>query len=60
MGIKTIFSTKKIVLIATGAAKAEAIAQAINGKITPQVPASILQLHDDVTIIIDKEAASKL
>ncbi len=60
MGIKTIFLTKKIVLIATGASKADAIAQAVNGKITPQVPASILQLHDDVTIIIDKEAASKL
>lgn len=60
MGVKTISSAKKIVLIATGAAKADAIAKTVNGKITPQVPASILQMHDDVTIIIDKEAASKL
>ncbi len=60
MGVKTILSAKKIVLIATGAKKADAIAKTVNGKITPQVPASILQMHDDVTIIIDKEAASKL
>ncbi len=60
MGIKSIFLAKKIVLVATGAAKADAISKAVNGKITPQVPASILQIHDDVTIIIDKEAASKL
>lgn len=60
MGVKSISSAKKIVLIATGAAKADAIAKTVKGKITPQVPASILQMHDDVTIIIDKEAASKL
>ncbi|NYB74496.1 glucosamine-6-phosphate deaminase [Sedimentibacter hydroxybenzoicus DSM 7310] len=60
MGVKTISSARKIVLIATGSAKATAIAKAVKGKITPQVPASILQMHDDVTVIIDKEAASKL
>lgn len=60
MGVKTISSARKIVLIAVGSAKATAIAKAVNGKITPQVPASILQMHDDVTVIIDKEAASKL
>ncbi len=60
MGVKTISSARKIVLIAAGSAKATAISKAVNGKITPQVPASILQMHDDVTVIIDKEAASKL
>lgn len=60
MGIKTILSAKKIVLIASGSSKAEAIAKTINGKITPQVPASVLQLHNNITIIIDKEAAEKM
>ncbi|HHY99801.1 MAG TPA: glucosamine-6-phosphate deaminase [Sedimentibacter sp.] len=57
MGIKTILSAKKIVLLATGSSKAEAIFKTVKGKITPRVPASILQLHDDVTLIIDEEAA---
>ncbi|MBU3128036.1 glucosamine-6-phosphate deaminase [Clostridium tagluense] len=60
MGIKTIMNSKKILLLANGIGKAEAIAKAINGKISPKVPASILQLHNDVTIILDKEAASLL
>ncbi|MGH4051424.1 MAG: glucosamine-6-phosphate deaminase [Clostridium sp.] len=60
MGIKTIMNSKKIILLANGLNKAEAIEKAINGKINPSIPASILQLHNDVTIIIDKEAASKL
>lgn len=60
MGIKTIFSAKKIILIATGENKAEAIAQTVNGKINPQIPASVLQLHNDVTIIVDEAAGSKL
>lgn len=60
MGIRTIMNSQKIVLLANGASKAEAIAKTINGKISPEVPASILQLHKDVTIIVDKEAGSKL
>jgi glucosamine-6-phosphate deaminase len=60
MGIKTIMNSKKIVLLASGAAKADAIAKAVNGKISPELPASVLQLHRDVTVIIDKDAASKL
>ena len=60
MGIKTILSAKKIILLASGEAKADAIAKTIKGKITPQVPASVLQLHDDVTLIIDKDAAKYL
>lgn len=60
MGIKTIMQSKKIVLLACGSNKAEAIQKTINGKICPEVPASILQLHPDVTIILDKEAAKLL
>lgn len=60
MGVKTILSAKKIILLASGESKADAIAKTIKGKITSQVPASILQLHDDVTLIIDKDAAKFL
>ena len=60
MGIKTIMSAKKIILLASGQSKANAILKTVKGKITPRVPASILQLHNDVTIIIDKEAAKYL
>jgi len=60
MGIKTIMNSKKIILLANGISKATSIERAIKGKISPNVPASILQLHNDVTIILDKEAASRL
>lgn len=60
MGIKSIMLAKKIILLANGKGKAEIISKALKGKITPNVPASILQLHPDVTVILDKEAASKL
>lgn len=60
MGIKSIMMCKKVVLIASGSDKADAIDKMINGKITPNHPASILQLHQDVTVILDKLAASKL
>lgn len=60
MGIKTIMQSKKILLLASGIEKAAAIEKAINGKITPELPASILKLHNDVTLILDKAAASLL
>lgn len=60
MGIKSIMHCKSIMLIANGKAKADAIKNAIEGPITPQVPASVLQLHRDLTIIVDEEAASLL
>lgn len=60
MGIKTIMMSKKIVLLASGKNKADAIYGLVNGPITPKLPASILQLHRDVTIIVDKDAGSKL
>ncbi len=56
MGIKTIMGAKKIVLIANGSAKADIIYDSCFGPITPNVPASALQLHPDVTVIVDEEA----
>lgn len=51
---------KKILLLASGKAKAQAIYDALYGPITPQVPASILQLHPDVIVVADEEALSLL
>lgn len=56
MGVQTIMQAKKIVLIANGPAKADIIFETCYGPITPSVPASALQLHPDVTIIVDAEA----
>ena len=60
MGIQNIMSAKKIVVVVSGANKAESLAKAINGPIDPQVPASILQLHNDVIFVVDEAAASML
>ncbi|MBO3803412.1 MAG: glucosamine-6-phosphate deaminase [Candidatus Brockarchaeota archaeon] len=60
MGIGTIMEAKKIVLLASGKNKADAIAKTVEGMPTEEVPASLLQRHRDVTVIVDKEAASKL
>lgn len=60
MGMKNIMKAKKVILLASGENKADAIKKTIEGDITPSVPASILQLHPDVTFILDEEAASKL
>ena len=60
MGVNQIMSAKKIVLIATGPKKAEAVRNMIKGEVTPQVPASILQNHNDVEIFLDEAAASLL
>lgn len=60
MGIKTIMSAKKILLVANGKGKAEIIYKTVAGDITPNVPASVLQLHSDVIIVADSEALSVL
>lgn len=60
MGIGSIMRSEEIVLIATGEAKAKAIAAAVNGEVTPQCPASILQTHKNVTFFVDEAAASLL
>ena len=60
MGIGTIMKAKKILLIVNGEAKADIVAKAFFGPVTPEVPASILQLHPDVVIVADKAALSKV
>ncbi len=58
MGIKSIMNAKKIVLIASGKNKAQAIYDLLKGPVTEAVPCSILQLHPDCTIYVDEEAYS--
>lgn len=60
MGIGSIMRAKRIILIANGKNKAQAIHDTVCGPITPQCPASVLQLHQNVTIFADEEAASLL
>lgn len=60
MGIKSILNAKQIILLASGKAKAQAIYDAIKGPYTTKCPASALQVHGNVTFIIDEEAASLL
>jgi glucosamine-6-phosphate deaminase len=60
MGIGTILDARKILLLASGASKARALARAIEGPVTASVTASALQLHRDVTILADEPAAADL
>ena len=60
MGIGTIMKARKIVLIATGDKKAEAIRSAVKGEVTPRCPVSILQKHPDALLLLDEAAASLL
>jgi glucosamine-6-phosphate deaminase len=60
MGMATILQARTIVLLATGRTKAPAIERLVRGPITPRLPASFLQLHHDVEIVLDEMAASEL
>lgn len=60
MGMSTIMHARSIVLMATGKRKAEIIAKTVSGAITTRIPASLLQLHAKVEILLDEDAASKL
>ncbi len=60
MGVKHIFQAKRIVVVVSGADKADAVAKALCGKVDPQVPASILQLHPDALLVGDRDALSKI
>lgn len=60
MGIDSIMGAKKIILLAYGENKAEAVANTVNGPVTEEVPASVLQNHPDVIVIVDEAAASNL
>ena len=58
MGCGTVMAARKVLLIATGKDKAEIVKKSFFGPVTPMVPASILQFHPDVTVIVDEAAAS--
>lgn len=60
MGLGSIMKAKKIILLASGEKKAEIIAKLVEEKISTKIPASLLQVHPDVLVIIDKAAASLL
>ncbi|WP_249310461.1 glucosamine-6-phosphate deaminase [Bacillus sp. FJAT-49736] len=60
IGIKTIMNAQNILLMANGSKKAEIIKESLTGKITEDVPGSILQLHPRVVVLLDREAAGKL
>ena len=60
MGIKQIMQARQILILAIGANKADAVYRAVCGSVTEEVPASVLQLHPNCTLIADREAASKL
>ncbi|PTY79418.1 glucosamine-6-phosphate deaminase [Heyndrickxia sporothermodurans] len=60
MGIKSILSAKKIILLAFGANKAEAVKQMIEGEVSEDCPASVLQKHPNVIVLADQKAASLL
>ncbi|MBD1380291.1 glucosamine-6-phosphate deaminase [Metabacillus arenae] len=60
MGIKSIMNAKEIVLLVSGESKKEAIKQLLSEKVTEQFPASILNTHPNVTVIVDEEALPKL
>lgn len=60
MGIGTIMKAKKVVLVATGKGKADAVVDSLEGAVSSKCPASALQLHQYATYIVDEAAASKL
>lgn len=60
MGIGTIMAARSVLVVASGADKANIVREAFLGPVTPEVPASILQFHPDALVIVDAEAGSKL
>ena len=59
-GLGTILRARHLLLVATGAAKAEAVAAAVEGPVSASCPASVLQLHPHATVLLDDPAASRL
>jgi len=60
MGVGTILRSRAVILIATGASKVDAVRAAVHGQVTPRMPASLLQLHRDVELVLDYAAAAGL
>jgi glucosamine-6-phosphate deaminase len=60
MGIATIMDARRVLLLATGKNKADAVSRMIEGPVTAMCPASILQMHERVTVLLDEAAAGGL
>lgn len=60
MGFRPIMQAKRVIFVVSGKAKAKVVKEALEGPITPQLPASILQLHHDVIVVLDQDAASEM
>ncbi|NQW02777.1 MAG: glucosamine-6-phosphate deaminase [Acidobacteria bacterium] len=60
MGIGTILNARRTILLATGASKARIVARALTGPVTTKVPASLLQTHPNMMVVLDRDAASRL
>ena len=60
MGIKTVMNARKILLLASGGVKADALERSLSGKITEEWPCSVLQLHPNTHYVVDKEAAGNI
>ncbi|RLE28331.1 glucosamine-6-phosphate deaminase, partial [Candidatus Acetothermia bacterium] len=60
MGIRTVMNAREIFLLVSGEEKAEVLSRALTGPITPEVPASVLQLHPRLTVLADAAAAGSL
>ncbi len=59
-GLGTILEARDLVLLAFGEAKADAVAGAVEGPVSASLPASVIQLHPEVTVLLDEPAAGKL
>ncbi|MBQ9089834.1 MAG: glucosamine-6-phosphate deaminase [Alphaproteobacteria bacterium] len=60
IGLKTIFEAKQVIIMATGLKKSDAVAKSIQGKVTTDCPASMMQNHHNVLFVCDEDAASKV
>ena len=60
MGIRSIMQARRIVIVVSGEGKADIVRRAFFGPVTPEVPASILQMHNAVTLVADQAALSKI
>jgi glucosamine-6-phosphate deaminase len=60
MGIKSIMNAREIILIAAGEEKAGAVSQTVRGRVTTEWPSSVLQLHPNITLVVDEAAAGLL
>jgi glucosamine-6-phosphate deaminase len=60
VGAKAVMGAKEIMLLVSGKSKSEALAEAFTGRVTPRLPASLLQLHPNITVVADEDAVTPL